>query len=561
VRLWGSRPSLDGRRFDVVIIGGGINGVAVARECALAGKGTLLVEQHDFASGTTSRSTRIIHGGLRYLEHGEISLVRQSLRERQRLLSERPHLIRPLQFLLALPQGNTRRSALEIRLGLWLYRWLARGNRFPRERRSLSTTFESQLDAGRRWAVFPYEDAQCEFPERLVAEWLTEATAAGAVARNYTEALEVELHAGRISAVVLRDVLGDEEARVEAGTVVNASGPWVDRLCGRSGIVAAARLVDGIRGSHLVIARFPGAPEHAIYTEGTDGRPIFLVPWNGQLLLGTTEVRDNDDPARIQPAPDEIEYLLASVQRLFPHARIGATDVRSAFAGIRPLPFSPGDSPASITRRHILHDHSGEGAAGLISVIGGKLTTAAALARDCVRKLGVNVVEPHSLLLPSPACEDMTSTLDAWALMVSQQARTSIPSARAIAEWHGRRAFAVAARARYSEVARQTVCDHSDHLVAEAMEAVQSEYALTLGDILLRRVPVALGPCWSAECGRIAAQRIGTALGWNARQIATQLERFEQEREAFLNTRLLRTSRTDEASALAVRSGSSKGVA
>src|SRR5207248_10657259 len=162
-----ARAPLDGSRFDVVVVGGGSNGVAIARECALAGRRTLLLEQHDFASGTTSRATRIIHGGLRYLEHGELSLVRESLRERERLLRERPHLVRPLEFVMALGPGQ-QRSALAVRAGLWLYGKMAGLRRRSRTAESNNVRLlETLLDQGRRWALFSYEDAQCEFPERL----------------------------------------------------------------------------------------------------------------------------------------------------------------------------------------------------------------------------------------------------------------------------------------------------------------------------------------------------------------------------------------------------------
>src|SRR5579862_6729258 len=171
---------------DVLVVGGGINGVAIARQCALAGRRTVLVEQHDFASGVTSRSTRIIHGGLRYLEHGEIGLVRESLRERERLLRERSHLVQPMRFVLALNE-NSSRSALKVRAGLWLYQRIAGKSARAASEIELKQ-LERALDSGHRWSLFNYEDAQCEFPERLVAEWLTEAIAAGAVVRNHTEA-------------------------------------------------------------------------------------------------------------------------------------------------------------------------------------------------------------------------------------------------------------------------------------------------------------------------------------------------------------------------------------
>src|ERR1700677_2791752 len=186
------RPSLESQHFQVVVIGGGINGVAIARECARAGKRTLLVEQNDFASGVTSRSTRIIHGGLRYLEHGELNLVRESLREREKLLRERSHLVHPMHFLLLLNE-KSQRSALKVRTGLWLYQRMAGKTPSPSATEMELKRLERALDAGHRWSFFNYEDAQCEFPERLVAEWLMEAVEAGAVVRNHVEALAVNV--------------------------------------------------------------------------------------------------------------------------------------------------------------------------------------------------------------------------------------------------------------------------------------------------------------------------------------------------------------------------------
>ena len=286
------RSSLEGQQFQVVVIGGGINGVAVARQCARAGKRTLLVEQNDFASGVTSRSTRIIHGGLRYLEHGELGLVRESLRERETLLRERSHLVHPMHFLLLLNE-NSERSALKVRAGLWLYRRFA-GKKSTTDTAEMELNrLERALDAGRRWSFFNFEDAQCEFPERLVAEWLMEAVEAGAVVRNHMEALAVDVTHGRIRGVLLRDQLGGRDQRVEAGWVINCSGPWADRVCQRSSIRTGKPMVGGVRGSHILLPRFPGSPNTAIYAEAADGRPFFVLPWNDQILVGTTEVADS----------------------------------------------------------------------------------------------------------------------------------------------------------------------------------------------------------------------------------------------------------------------------
>ena len=525
------RRPLEGERFHVIVIGGGINGVAIARECARAGRRTLLVEQQDFAAGTTSRATRIIHGGLRYLEHAEVGLVRESLIERRRLLRERPHLVHPIHFLLALDE-NSGRSALAIRTGLWLYRRLGGGRLQAGSSREDQKKLERLLDSGRRWSVFSYEDAQCEFPERLVAEWLVEATEAGAVARNHTQVLAVDVRHRRVAGVLLRDQVSGKEERVEATWIVNATGPWADRICQRSRIQTPHLMVGGVRGSHIVVPRFAGAPDAAVYTEAVDKRPIFVIPWNEQVLVGTTEVSDQGDPGKVQPSPEEIDYLVRSLLRLFPSVKLSAADIRYSFAGVRPLPFAPKENASAVTRKHYLHDHAADGAQHMISVIGGKLTTAAELARQCASKIGVS--QKSSKTLAIAAADKAGLMLDRWAIEIGNMGGISEDTARGIVEWHGRRALDISRMAQRSAELRAPLCSHTEHIVAEAVDAFAGEYAVTLGDVLLRRVPVALGACWSPTCGREAAARIGAVLGWNETQCAAQLEAFESERSAFL---------------------------
>ncbi|HZZ15902.1 MAG TPA: glycerol-3-phosphate dehydrogenase/oxidase [Candidatus Sulfotelmatobacter sp.] len=539
------RASLEGQQFHVVVIGGGINGVAVARQCARSGKRTLLVEQNDFASGVTSRSTRIIHGGLRYLEHAELGLVRESLREREKLLRERSHLVHPMHFLLLLNE-NSQRSALKIRVGLWLYQRMAGKTARSQSSEMELKRLERALDSGRHWSFFPYEDAQCEFPERLVAEWLMEAVAAGAVVRNHMEALAVDVTHGRIRGVLLRDQLTGRDERVAATWVINCSGPWADRVCQRSSIRTGKPMLGGVRGSHIVLPRFPGSPNTAIYTEAADGRPFFVLPWNDQILVGTTEVADSGDPGRTVPAADEISYLVKSVAQLFPKAKLSANSVKHAFAGIRPLPYSPDNKPSAVTRRHLLHDHADDGAARMISVIGGKLTTAASLARECAGKIGLSAAEPESLAIgPGPALDPL---LDEAVVEIARIGSFSEETARGMLEWHGKRAADIARMALVSAELRAPICAHSSHIVAEVVEAYHREFAVTLGDVLLRRVPVALGPCWSESCSREAALRISAVLGWKEQAMGANLEAFETERSAFLRP-LARSSASFEAAA------------
>jgi len=537
------RASIEGQHFHVVVIGGGINGVAIARECARAGKRTLLVEQNDFGSGVTSRSTRVIHGGLRYLEYGELDLVRESVRERERLLRERSHLVQPLQFLFLLNE-NSQRSPLKVRTGLWLYQRLS-GKKSKNLSEMEMTRVQRALDAGHQWLMLNFEDAQCEFPERLVADWMIEAAAAGAVIRNHCELLAVDVGQGRARGVLLRDRTTGKDYRVDASWIINAAGPWVDRICQRSTVRTSKPLIGGVRGSHIVLPRFSGSPTAALYTEAADGRPVFVLPWNEQILVGTTEVPDSGDPGKTMPTHPEIEYLLQTATTLFPRAKLSMNDIKYAFAGIRPLPNSPGDKPSAITRRHFLHDHTDEGASRMISIVGGKLTTAGSLARECVRKMGLAVEEPTAVAVgPGSALDPL---LDQEVIEIAQAGSVSEETARSIMEWHGERAMDIARMALVSADLRAPICPHTSHIVAEVVEAYRNEHAVTLADVLLRRVPVALGACWSESCSREAALRIGAVMGWKEQEFGANLEQFETERTAFLRRPVRSTSALEAA--------------
>jgi glycerol-3-phosphate dehydrogenase len=247
-------------------------------------------------------------------------------------------------------------------------------------------------------------------------------------------------------------------------------------------------------------------------------------------------VRDAGDPGEAAPSGEEVAYLLNAINRTFPRAHYRREEIHYAFAGVRPLPYAPGCEPAAITRKAILHDHKDDGAAGMISVIGGKLTTAASLARTCARKIGIAAADPEPVILGAAAEHALEYRVECWARRVSEVSSLGIRSARAIAEWHGRKALRIATCAASDERLRAPLCPHTGHVVAEAIEAMQFESAVQLGDVLLRRVPVALGACWSAECSFVAAQRIGEAAGWDKREIQHQFYRFEEERARFLRT-------------------------
>lgn len=524
------RAPLAGQHFQVAVIGGGIMGVAIARECARAGKRTLLVEQHDFAAGTTSRSRRML-SGLRALERGDLAFARESVRERDRLLREQSHLTHPAHFLLAL-SNKSARSSMSVRTALWLYRRMAGNAGDAANFEMAHKKLERALDAGQRWSIFDYEDAQCEFPERLVAEWLVEAVAAGAVARNHTQVMAIDVAHGRARGLLLRDWTRNLEEKIEATWIINATGPWADRTFQRSGLRMRRPMVNGVRGSHIVLPNFPGAPGAALYSEAIDGRPLYVIPWNEQILVGATYVAEASDPGKVYATPEEVDYLMRSLLALFPKARVSANDIRHAFAGVRALPFDGKGDIERASQQHSLHDHEDEKVARLISVIGGNLASAGTVARDCARKIGVRAEDPkHSTPVNGRALDLL---LDEYVAEVANTGGLSEESARTITEWHGRASMEIARMAHNSVELRTPLCPHSQHIVAEAVEAYRKECAMTLGDVLLRRVPVALGPCWSETCSREAALRVGTVMGWNDEAIGAQLEALEMERTAFL---------------------------
>jgi glycerol-3-phosphate dehydrogenase len=306
-------------QYDLIVVGGGINGAAIVREAALHGHSALLLERDDLCSGTSAAATRLIHGGLRYLEYAEFGLVYESLREREYLLRTAGHLVEPLPIYIP-AYAAARRARWQISLGLSLYDILSWRKSLPWHKTLSSEQMRAALPGivrdGLRGGAC-YYDAQVTWPERLVVELCADAAQNGAVVRTHTPVTQIIADGGQVRGVEYLD--GGETKRAAAGVVVNAAGPWVDRIAAR---YATQRLIGGTRGSHLVIRPVDGLPEAALYVEAvSDGRPFFIVPWNRLLLIGTTDVRFDGDPANVEVTEDERRWLIEETQRLFPQAK------------------------------------------------------------------------------------------------------------------------------------------------------------------------------------------------------------------------------------------------
>ncbi|MGH2413762.1 MAG: FAD-dependent oxidoreductase, partial [Microcystaceae cyanobacterium] len=383
--------------YDLIVIGGGINGAGVVRDAALRGLKVILIEKGDFCSGTTSWSTRLIHGGLRYLEYFAGALVRESLHEREILLHTAPHLVKPL--LLTIPIYSDRsRPYWKIQVGMCLYDVLSYDKTLPSHRmlsqQQLRQIFCS-IDPENLLGGAQYYDAQVAYVERLVLENILSAEAAGATVLNYVEVMQLNREGERITSLTCRNCLTGEAFTVrgrEDAVIVNTSGPWVDEVLSRgrqngsAAPIGGERKIGGTKGSHLLVAPFSGAPQaSALYVEAkSDSRPFFIVPWLGMLLIGTTDIHHTGKLDEIKAGNEEIDYLLSETNKIMPTARLSREDVKFTYSGVRPLPNSESQKPGSITRRHRIYDHSSEGITNLISLIGGKITTYRQVGQEIV---------------------------------------------------------------------------------------------------------------------------------------------------------------------------------
>jgi len=489
-----------GPPLDLAIVGGGINGCGIAREAAARGLRVALFEQDDFGFGTTWRSTKLIHGGLRYLEHGDVRLVFESLRERAWLLATRPHLVQPLRFLLPMVPW-TRRPRWQLRAGLALYDLLALYRGVPRHRglspralRSKAPWLAPQANGG-----FAFYDARVSAPERLALELALEARTAGAAIVNHARVAGITVAAGRVEAVEVEH--GGQRTTIAAAAVVNAAGPWVDavnQLLPRS----QAPLLGVTRGTHVVFEpnRTLG-PDAVFSTAREDGRVFFAVPQGDLLLVGTTDDRYDGDPGDVRPTGDDLAYLLSEARQLLPGLDLDESQVRYLYAGLRPLQRVKGGPEAAISRSHEVIDHGRSGGpAGLFSVVGGKLSTFRPLARQVVDSLDAGSREP--VPVPAPA---------------------GLPSPVPRLAFYGPSAAAVAVDGM------EPLCSHSGAVRGEVVHAVRQEQATTLSDVLMRRSGIAWSSCRGLCCHEEAAALMAPLLAWDAIERERQVDAFESD--------------------------------
>jgi glycerol-3-phosphate dehydrogenase len=516
---------------DLLVIGGGITGTGIARDAAMRGLRTVLVEQNDLGSGTSSRSSRLVHGGLRYLEEGDLRLVFEALRERRVLLEIAPHLIRPLPFIFPVHRGD-RMPLWKVWAGVWLYDLLAAFRNVGWHRllgkrgllRAEPMVRERGLVGGVR-----YYDTQCD-DARLVVATARDAARRGADIRTYQAVTDLVRADGRIRGVHVRDQLSGAEATLHAHIVVNATGPWCDRFR-RMEDPAAPPLLRPTRGVHVVVRRERLGHHAAVtLTSPIDGRVMFVLPWGEFSYIGTTDTDSGDDPDHVTATPDDIVYLLRSANAAFPNARLGPEDVLATWAALRPL-VAPGEAlrASQVPREHVIL----EGPGGMLTIAGGKLTTYRLMAAELVDRAVAILHQLDGRHRPPSPPTDLEPLPGGEVRDLEPLGRAGlelglpVPTVDHLVALYGSECAAVFNLVRERRQLAAPLAPGAPAIEAEVIHVTRRELARRLDDVLVRRIHLYYETADQgvAAAGRTAAL-MAEELGWDQARITLEIERY-----------------------------------
>ena len=503
--------ALEGEEFDVAIIGGGIIGAGLARDAALRGLRVALFEKRDFGSGTTAGSTRLIHGGLRYLEMLDFRLVRLDLRERETLLRIAPHLVTPLEFVMPF----YRRSLFyrgRMKIGMALYDLLSYDKSLPRHRFLAPAELEKIEPNLRRQGLqgaAVYYDAQARSPERLCLENILDAREHGAQTFNYAEVTGALRRGGAIESVRVRDLSGDggREVSVKARVVINASGPWFDRVAGSLTGPGGRAQIRTTKGTHIACP--PVVNRAIVIFSPVDGRLMFVIPWLGYSWVGTTDTDFDGEPAAARATSEDVSYMLRSVAEYFP--ALGTARVYFSNAGVRAL-VNEGGSESSVSRMHRVADGARSGARNLISVLGGKITGYRAIAEEAIdaacAKLNINA-PCTTASNPLPGARGSLKPSD-----VSRAALGGETVAHLFA-LYGSRAGGVIDLATSCARLREPLTPRAPDIAAQVVFAARAEQCARLVDFLLRRTLLGFSQDQGQSAAAHAASLLAEELSWS----------------------------------------------
>lgn len=489
---------------DVLVLGGGITGCAVAREAALRGLRVVLAEAEDLAAGTSSASTKLLHGGLRYLEYGWFSMVRESLREREITARLAPHLAQPLSLVVPAWKGR-RPGRMALRAAVGLYDLLAGAHPLGRGRllspADVGALLPDLATDGLRGGV-SFADRQTD-DARLTVEIARAAAVLGAEIRVGMRAVGLLDRGGKVAGATLEDTETGERTDFFARFVVNATGPWTDRVRAMAGL--EEHVLAPSRGSHVVLDRPMQEPGVMLLGEKR-GRRTFVLPWRGRTLVGTTDLPEPALPDTVAPTGDEVRFLLAEVAAHFPRWRPGPDAVLSAFAGVRPLLRSAAQATLDAPRDHVVLEER-----GLFTLVGGKLTTWRAMAADLLDRM------------TGPASPDAARA--SRTRLVAEGPPPGLPPH--LGARYGARGQAVLARVAADPSAGVPLDGEGPEITAEVDVAIEEEFARRLADVVLRRLPLGHDPRRCRVLAPVVAARMRTRLGWSARRESEEIAALE----------------------------------
>lgn len=525
--------------FDILVIGGGITGAGIARDASMRGFKTALIEKTDYGAGTSSKSSKLVHGGFRYLKSGHVGLVRQSLWERKMLMQLAPHLVIPQRCLIPVYR-NSPYSPLQIRVGLALYDMLS-VTRSIGSHRMLSRDSMLQIQPGLREtdlrAAGEYHDCTAD-DYRLLITTIQSAAEYGLVAANYTEAKKMQMQNGRAGGVFTLDRLSGKYFPVQSRIIVNAAGPWSDDLR-RELFDYGERRLRLTKGVHIIVSR-DTLPLHRIVmvTSIRDGRPLLSIPWKSFVIIGTTDTDYTGDPDNILTERDDVDYLLETFNYYFPKANLNDDKIISTFAGLRPLISEEKKKASEVSREYDIYEEPDN----VFTIIGGKLTTYRIMAKELVDTVTKRLAKNFNRRAKHPKCRTHRiplfggdiSRYDTFAGEWLQKIITNHPvdneTAKHLIETYGTLVPVVLAACSDAENGFERIHPSLPYLWGELDHTINYEMTVGLDDFLIRRTHLfSLDPDQGLSVSESIADRMAGKLNWTPEEKQAQIDRYHHK--------------------------------
>ncbi len=527
---------LSQKTYDLLIIGGGITGAATAHDAALRGLSVALVERRDFGSATSAATSKLVHGGLRYLRTLEVSLVRESLRERRILEYIAPHLVAPIPFMVPCYRHSAS-NLTTLTAGMMLYDRLSfdkarlddidrKVPRWSRLSRDEALVREPELKIDRLTGAVVYHDCQMVSPDRLTWEFVEGAMENGAEVANYAEVVSLRNANKTVEGAVVRDALTGREYEISARMTINAAGPWADFVTQMLGKGHEKRLVRS-QGIHMITR--PLAKQHALVLTTKVGRVFFIIPWRGRSLIGTTDTRYDGHPDEYRVTRSGLETFIGEINEALPSANLTTDDIEWSYGGLRPI--VENDTALrdvnKASRKYEIYDHKKEDRlSGMLTVVGGKYTTSRALAERLTE------IACTHLNMPRPSRTTAGHILPGGRIGSWAGAKTRLmreydvhsDDAAILLAHYGKRALPFLAEAKANPELAAIVAEGKPEPLAVVDMAVRDEMALHLDDVLFRRTGLATTGRLPESSVTLVADRMATLLGWDAAQRATEVE-------------------------------------